>query len=86
MTLEQIKYIRLNLGQVSSTFPKHQVRHLPLEIFNVLLIRRSHAISHFKCSHSSLLVRHTPASAILNALSATFDEVRLPILRENCSR
>ena len=86
MTLQQIKYIRLNLGQVSSTFPKHQVRHLPLEILNVLLIRRSHVISHFKCSHSSLLVRHTPASAIFNAFSATFDEVRLPILRENCSR
>ena len=85
MTLQQIKYIRLNLGQVSSTFPKHQVRHLPLEILNVLLIRRSHEIPHFKCSHSSLLVRHTSASAILNALGATFDEVCLPILQENCS-
>ena len=85
MGLKQIEYVGLNLGQISSTFPQHQVRHLPLEILHVLLIRRPHTIPHFKRSHSSLLIRHTTASAILNTLSSNFYEVRLPVLQENCS-
>lgn len=72
------------MRQVSSSFLKHQVSHLALKVFDMLLILGSHAIAHLECSDSFSLISHASARSVFNAFGTAFYNVGFPIDCEKC--